>query len=770
MTTIQNLNFNPTSISGCQLWLDAADPFSLTLSGANVTQWNDKSGSNYNATASGASPLVANRLNGLPGIQFTGTNSFSGTASNTGTTVSVFIVAEMSASTGSYGRIVSLGTAATDDFNSTARTAAILRQLTNQAITSYRNSELGVVSVTYNTPFIGGSFYTGSINIMYSNGTAGTSVASSGSFNYSLYAIGTNAGLGPVNLVGYVYEVLIYNTSVTNTQREQVEGYLAWKWGLQANLPSNHPYRNVAPNSAGLVYPTGFSPSVPRQAFQLTSFPLVFFNPMSISGLQFWLNAADSSSLTLSNTTVTSWRDRSANGLILNAARNALPVVGTAINTLNTVNFSSTAGLGQTLIRLDGTKNFYWVGRRGSNSDLIYLMGDETNFDWTGGTNSFIDTSFSQTGLRAASPAVVYAGNSNISSNFSGLNAPAVGTIFFLSVTGITGSTRFQGICYDRTGGRGYRGDVGEVLTYSNALTTAQHQQVEGYLAWKWGLQTCLASNHPYRNAVPGPSAIPIRTISMIPVSFSPKNISGISLWLDAADSSTITSSGSNISGWTDKSGTSRTVTFSGSSNTYSSSSNSVSTSLPGNSYFYANVDNRKSTVPNLTIFTVHQWNSSATNSNQGLWGNDDGGGWNRIQLLSYPSVPAYSYGLSYSTSSPFLITVSGLNTSNRVLYNANYALNVTNGTFANINGSLATSLVTEGSASPQTTTTNTYFGTWNSTGTLASIAFNEIIMYSVTLTTAQRQQVEGYLAWKWGLQGSLPANHPFKNFLPPPN
>jgi hypothetical protein len=46
---------------------------------------------------------------------------------------------------------------------------------------------------------------------------------------------------------------------------------------------------------------------------------------------------------------------------------------------------------------------------------------------------------------------------------------------------------------------------------------------------------------------------------------------------------------------------------------------------------------------------------------------------------------------------------------------------------------------------------------------------FSECIVYNVVLSTNQRQQVEGYLAWKWGLQGSLPANHPFKRWPPSP-
>lgn len=42
-------------------------------------------------------------------------------------------------------------------------------------------------------------------------------------------------------------ELIIFN-SLLSTQNEQlVEGYLAWKWGLQSSLPNDHPYKNAAP-------------------------------------------------------------------------------------------------------------------------------------------------------------------------------------------------------------------------------------------------------------------------------------------------------------------------------------------------------------------------------------------------------------------------------------------------------------------------------------------------------------------------------------------
>ena len=36
-------------------------------------------------------------------------------------------------------------------------------------------------------------------------------------------------------------------TDISNV--EKAEGYIAWKWGLQGNLPVSHPYKNAAPTT-----------------------------------------------------------------------------------------------------------------------------------------------------------------------------------------------------------------------------------------------------------------------------------------------------------------------------------------------------------------------------------------------------------------------------------------------------------------------------------------------------------------------------------------
>jgi hypothetical protein len=46
---------------------------------------------------------------------------------------------------------------------------------------------------------------------------------------------------------GAVGEVVVGNGALSDGDREKIEGYLAHKWGLTANLPAAHPYKSLAP-------------------------------------------------------------------------------------------------------------------------------------------------------------------------------------------------------------------------------------------------------------------------------------------------------------------------------------------------------------------------------------------------------------------------------------------------------------------------------------------------------------------------------------------
>jgi len=39
----------------------------------------------------------------------------------------------------------------------------------------------------------------------------------------------------------------MFNRALNSTENNNIEGYLAWKWGLQRSLPSSHPFFNFPP-------------------------------------------------------------------------------------------------------------------------------------------------------------------------------------------------------------------------------------------------------------------------------------------------------------------------------------------------------------------------------------------------------------------------------------------------------------------------------------------------------------------------------------------
>ena len=76
---------------------------------------------------------------------------------------------------------------------------------------------------------------------IYSNTT--TTAFTAGATTY----LGTDYSNASYYYIGYEMEVIFYNSLLTLSQRRQVEGYLAWKWGLQSSLPTTHPFKKFSP-------------------------------------------------------------------------------------------------------------------------------------------------------------------------------------------------------------------------------------------------------------------------------------------------------------------------------------------------------------------------------------------------------------------------------------------------------------------------------------------------------------------------------------------
>ena len=70
-----------------------------------------------------------------------------------------------------------------------------------------------------------------------------------------------------------IAEVIAVRGDISTEDRQRIEGYLAWQWGLQANLPSGHPFKTAAPLVGAMppVDPVEDEPTLSIEAFLSTA-------------------------------------------------------------------------------------------------------------------------------------------------------------------------------------------------------------------------------------------------------------------------------------------------------------------------------------------------------------------------------------------------------------------------------------------------------------------------------------------------------------------
>lgn len=252
-------SFNPTSLTGCQLWFDATDPLntgSTPTNGSSITTWYDKSGYARNATSASSNVYNSTGLNSKPAITINTSSGnlkwLTGSVPITTNTMTIFAIMSMNSSSGTAGRIIGLSQPGSQDYDNN-NYVAFIRGNNASFVGPYRNGITAYsVLPNYSAPYLCECWFDGTnVNSTIQNGasTSISSASSSGNFAISYFVIGNNdttsVGAGTFN--GFISEILIYNTSLSQSNRQSVEGYLSWKWGLQGNLPSAHPYYSAAP-------------------------------------------------------------------------------------------------------------------------------------------------------------------------------------------------------------------------------------------------------------------------------------------------------------------------------------------------------------------------------------------------------------------------------------------------------------------------------------------------------------------------------------------
>jgi hypothetical protein len=232
------------------LWLDGADSSSasMTLSGSTITNWKDKSGNGVTFTIGGTPTLSNAAYNSLSSVYFNGssTNFYNTTFSLNLVNHSFFIVTYQPTG-GNVGVLVFhiTGTGTDDVYSPNAL--------------QFASPEFGVQGSYGAQPYsnltygIYGDVATPTNNslILYKNGTSVITKTNLVSRSSTGIAIGSRVYSGGYTyfMTGYVSEVIVYNTALTDIQRKSIEGYLGWKWGIQANLPAGHPYLTYSPKS-----------------------------------------------------------------------------------------------------------------------------------------------------------------------------------------------------------------------------------------------------------------------------------------------------------------------------------------------------------------------------------------------------------------------------------------------------------------------------------------------------------------------------------------
>ena len=244
--------WTPAQISTA-LWLDAADPSTITLNGTTISQWNDKSGNSRNVSQANSAlqPLYTlGGLNSLNIADFDGADDvLNGLAiSNfvTNNSYSAFVVglARTIATNDVHGYV-------NEAFYGDAGGYIAMYLRSSNLIGAYNwdgANKVATNAYTPNTVVIGYSeLSSGSIRIRTNGGSETATVSSNTASLSGAIQIGRNYNSNTFCLDGKIAEVIFTNAALSTTNRQLIEGYLAHKWGLQANLPNDHPYKSTSP-------------------------------------------------------------------------------------------------------------------------------------------------------------------------------------------------------------------------------------------------------------------------------------------------------------------------------------------------------------------------------------------------------------------------------------------------------------------------------------------------------------------------------------------
>lgn len=228
----------PAPIAGYSLWLDANDASTFTYSsGSVVSQWNDKSANGYNftqATVSQQPIRQTNIQNGLPAvIMYSSTIRWMSNASYDFSSSAFTLFAVYDSNGGNFTTVAGRESVGALTLGSNASSINYAISRIGQATTSSNLTPTGTNAdvICYKSAGVSG----GNINVdLYKNGTAGSSTLSIGITSAGTkFSIGAsqNGAADHYAANGYLCELIVYPSQLSDANRNSVESYLKTKWG-----------------------------------------------------------------------------------------------------------------------------------------------------------------------------------------------------------------------------------------------------------------------------------------------------------------------------------------------------------------------------------------------------------------------------------------------------------------------------------------------------------------------------------------------------------
>jgi hypothetical protein len=240
ITGSQKVNWDPSLISTA-LWLDAADASTVTTVDGAVSQWNDKSGNGRHvsqATDGSRPSYVASGLNGKNIVRFDSDFLSASAYDNPTSSYSIFDVAIRESTLGAFGSLCGYQI-------SNNRAFAGFRDNSNlwhgAGGSSLSNVAFATSAGAYLFEYAIGSTAVSTLRV--NTVVRNTITDYTGTAGGSAHQIGQGGGTGPLEGIVLVAERVLVSSVITTNTRQRIEGYLAHKWGLTANLPNDHPYK-----------------------------------------------------------------------------------------------------------------------------------------------------------------------------------------------------------------------------------------------------------------------------------------------------------------------------------------------------------------------------------------------------------------------------------------------------------------------------------------------------------------------------------------------